>query len=54
MSPLCSVAVAVEAADVTDSKGAACCGFGSAIYQQSSIIHRRAAPRIRSACHICL
>ena len=43
MYPLCAVAVTIEAAAITDSKGAACCGFGSVIYQQSSVNHRRAS-----------
>lgn len=33
MSPLGSVAVAIEAADVADGKSAACCSFWDAIYQ---------------------
>lgn len=54
MSPLGSVAVAVKAAAVADGKSAACFSFWGAIYQQSSVNHRRAAPRIRSACHMYL
>lgn len=41
MSPLCAVAIAVEAAAIADGESAARCSFWGAIYQQSSVNHRR-------------
>ena len=56
MYPPCAVAVTVVQVISPDPNGKS--GgwyiFGSAIYQQSSVNHRRAAPRIHSACHMCL